>query len=86
MTILDAIHDPLLFKPLFKTLDSWTSWLCVLRATFALEMSEADLTRFTKLSGRETPPSTRSKRVGWWSDVRWIGWILWRRSRVVAKW
>ena len=56
MTILDAIHDPLLFRPLFNSLDSWRAWLVVLRAIFALPMTEEERAIFTELSGRETPP------------------------------
>jgi hypothetical protein len=56
MTILDAIHDPLLFKPLFKSLDTWRAWLVVLRAVFALEMNDEERTIFNHLTGRETPP------------------------------
>jgi hypothetical protein len=36
MTILDAIHDPLLFRPLFKDLASWRTWLTTLKAIFGL--------------------------------------------------
>lgn len=56
MTILDAIHDPLLFRPLFKSLDTWRAWFVVLKAIFALEMTHEERTTFTKLSDRETPP------------------------------
>lgn len=55
MTILDAIHDPHLFRPLFKDLASWRAWFCVLRAIFALPMEEADLLLFRQLTGREAP-------------------------------
>lgn len=56
MTILDAIHDPLLFRPLFKSLDTWKAWFVVLKAIFALEMIHEERTLFTQLTGRETPP------------------------------
>lgn len=56
MTILDAIHDPLLFRPLFKSLDTWQPWMVVLKAVFGLPMNEADLTLFKHLTGREAPP------------------------------
>ena len=36
MTIIEAIQDPALFRPLFRNLDSWRAWLVVLRAIFAL--------------------------------------------------
>ena len=57
MTIIDAIQDPNLFRPMFRSLDTWKSWLCVLRAIFALPMEEADLLLYTQLTGRDTPPS-----------------------------
>jgi hypothetical protein len=65
VTILDAIHDPLLFRPLFKDLATWNSWLIVLKAIFALPMDETDRTVFTSLTGRTTPPATQV-RESWW--------------------
>jgi hypothetical protein len=59
MTIIDAIHDPHLFKPLFKDLSTWSSWLTILKAVFALPMDEEDRALFTTLTGRETPPATQ---------------------------
>ena len=57
MTILDAIHDPQLFRPLFKSLDSWRAWFVVLTALFALPLQEADRVLFASLTGRQTPPA-----------------------------
>jgi hypothetical protein len=57
VNIIQAVHDPLLFKPVFRNLDTWKSWLCILRAVFGLEMDEADRALFTTLTGRETPPA-----------------------------
>jgi hypothetical protein len=57
VTIIQAIEDANLFRPLFKNLDTWRAWLCVLRAVFALPMEEADRELFTTLTGRETPPT-----------------------------
>lgn len=56
MTILDAIHDPNLFRPLFKNLGTWRAWLVVLKALFALPMDDTDRAVFTTLTGREAPP------------------------------
>lgn len=56
MTIIDAIQDTSLFRPLFKNLDTWRTWLVVLKAIFALPMDEAETALFTQLTGRETPP------------------------------
>ena len=56
MTILDAITDHNLFRPLFKSFDSWRAWLTVLRAIFAMPMPEQDLPLFQQLTGRQAPP------------------------------
>lgn len=58
MTIIDTITDAALFKPLFRDLSTWANWLTVLRAVFALPMTDAERILFTQLSDRETPPTT----------------------------
>ena len=63
MTILDAIGDANLFRPQFKTLDTWKSWLVILRAIFGLPMDEEERKVFTALSGRETPPETQAEEA-----------------------
>lgn len=57
MNILDTIHDAKLFRPLFKTLGTWKTWIVVLKALFALPMTEEDLHLFQQLTGRQTPPA-----------------------------
>ncbi len=57
MTIIDAIHDPNLFRPLFKHLDTWRAWLVVLKAIFAIPMTEDERVLFTQLTSRTTPPT-----------------------------
>ena len=64
MTILEAIHDHNLFRPLFKNLDTWRAWLVVLKAIFALGMTEEERTIFKELSGRETPPEPPTELLG----------------------
>ncbi len=56
MTIIEAVEDELLFKPLFRDLSTWKSWFTVLKAIFALEMTEEERTLFTQLSSREASP------------------------------
>jgi hypothetical protein len=56
MNIIEAIEDEQLFRPLFKSLDTWNSWLVILKAIFALEMTDEERKVFTSLTGRETPP------------------------------
>lgn len=55
MTIIEAIQDPQLFRPLFKDLATWQSWFVVLKAIFGLKMTEEERTLFTQLTGRDTP-------------------------------
>jgi hypothetical protein len=57
MTIIDAIHDPNLFRPLFKNLGTWRTWFVVLKAIFAIPMTEEERVIFTQLTGRTTPPA-----------------------------
>lgn len=57
MTIIDTIYDWNLIRPLFKNLDTWLFWFVVLKAIFALPMSEEELRIFRQLTGRATPPT-----------------------------
>lgn len=57
MTIIDAIHDPNLFRPLFKHLDTWRAWFVVLKALFLIPMTEEERLLFTALTGRTTAPT-----------------------------
>jgi hypothetical protein len=72
MTILDAIHDPQLFRPLFKNLDTWRTWFVVLKAIFALPMTGEELVLFTHLTGRTTPPPEQVQE-GWFIKGRRAG-------------
>lgn len=72
MTILDAIHDPQLFRPLFKNLDTWQTWFVVLRAIFALPMTQDDRLLFHHLTGRTTPPREQVQE-GWFIKGRRAG-------------
>jgi Terminase large subunit, T4likevirus-type, N-terminal len=59
VTIIQAIKDPALFRPLFRSLDTWRSWMTVLKAIFALPMNQAERVQFTQLTVRETPPTVQ---------------------------
>jgi hypothetical protein len=63
--IIEAIKNPKLFGslPRFKKLDSWASWLVVLKAIFGLPMTEQDIGIFQRYSGRAFPPPTGSKET-----------------------
>ena len=63
MTIIQAIEDEQLFRPLFKDLATWKSWLVLLRAIFALEMTDEERTIFKELSGRESPPEKQAEEA-----------------------
>jgi len=56
MTIIEAIEDKELFGSLFKSLDSWRAWLVVLKAIFALQMTDEERQVFKELTGRENAP------------------------------
>lgn len=56
MDIISAIFDKNLFKPLFKNLETWASWIVFLRAIFALPMSKDELALFKQCTGRQNPP------------------------------
>lgn len=63
MTILDAVHDPLLFRPLFKNLDTWQAWFVVLRSVFGLPMTAEDLLLFRELTGRDASAGAFDRRL-----------------------
>jgi hypothetical protein len=54
--IIQAIHDKHLFRPLFKDLDTWRSWMVFLKALFALAMDQEEFTLYQQCTGRQTPP------------------------------
>src|SRR5262249_52256974 len=57
ITIVDAIRSPRLFGclPRFKSLDTWTAWLVVLKAIFGLPMTAEDLAIFHYNTGSRSP-------------------------------
>ena len=57
MNIIKAINDPHLFKPLFRDLKTWASWVVFLKALFALAMTGSELAIYRQCTGREKPPS-----------------------------
>ena len=56
LTILDAMDDPKLFGPWFRS-KSWGAWRAFLAALFALEMSPEDAGVFARHTGRQTAPT-----------------------------
>lgn len=78
MNIIEAIEDENLFKPIFGDLITWQSWLVVLKALFALEMSPNEMEIYSQLTGRTTAPTERASE-GWFVTGRRSG-----KSRIVA--
>lgn len=64
MSIVEAIHDENLFKPLFRDLRTWAAWIVFLKALFALEMTADELTLYQTCTGRENAP-TIAFREAW---------------------
>src|SRR5262245_57821362 len=62
-TIIEAIKNGKLFGslPRFKSLETWTTWLVVLKAIFGLPMTPDDLVIFNRHTGRSSPPVGGSK-------------------------
>ena len=67
MNIVDAIRNERLFKPIFKDLKTWSSWLVLLKALFGLRMSRDDLPLYRRCTGRENPPQHPLKEL--WAIV-----------------
>jgi hypothetical protein len=55
-TLIDFIDDPAILGPHFEG-PSWDRWRAVLKATFALPMTERDLALFREVAGDRTPPT-----------------------------
>ena len=58
MNIIDALVDVHLFRPLFRDLSTWRAWFIVLKAIFALEMTQSERDIFVGLTHRNTPPTS----------------------------
>jgi hypothetical protein len=60
MNIIEAIHDPRFFRPVFRDLDTWGAWFTYLRALFGLPLNmvkEGKL--YEGCTGLETMPGKR---------------------------
>lgn len=58
LTLLEAIRDPNLFKPFFRSHASWAAWLSFIAALFGLPMSEEQLEIYRRCTNRETEPTS----------------------------
>jgi hypothetical protein len=64
--IADAMNDPQLFGPAFAG-PSWDAWRTVAKALEAKPLQPADLVRFQRCTGRQTPPAVPPREV--WMPV-----------------
>ena len=63
LSIIEAINDPNLFRPLFKDLGSWAAWQVFLKALLALPMTEAEQGIFRECTGREALPGQPAREA-----------------------
>jgi hypothetical protein len=78
LSIIDVLEDDESLGAAFGDLSTWSNWLVVLKALFALPMGKADLRTFEELTGRSRAPK---------SPAREFHGIIGRRSgksRIVA--
>jgi hypothetical protein len=59
MNILDAIRDPKVFAPHFRS-ETWNAWFAFLAALFALPMTDEQLEVYQQHTGRSSPPTAPS--------------------------
>ncbi len=57
--ITQAISDPNLFGPWFKTQNTWTNWKVFLKAVFGEKMTNAEFDIFQEYTDREKAPSSQ---------------------------
>src|SRR5262245_34754541 len=62
MTIVEAIHDPALFWPWFRT-QSWRAWETFLAALFGLPFDEDAAALYHKYTGRNTSPAEQAREA-----------------------
>jgi phage terminase large subunit-like protein len=60
--IIDFVSDDHLLGPFFRG-ESWDRWRAVLRAAFALPMTERDLALFREVAGDRAPPTRRVREL-----------------------
>ncbi|UCG11478.1 MAG: terminase family protein [Deltaproteobacteria bacterium] len=56
MDIISAINNEKLFKPIFKDIETWSSWIVLLKALFALKMSKPERILYQQCTGRQKSP------------------------------
>ena len=63
MTIIEAIHDPNLFRPWFRDLSSWRAWLAFLKLVFALPRNGGEAEILQRITGRQRLPEGPSNEA-----------------------
>jgi hypothetical protein len=66
-TVDRSITDPNLLGAALGNPGTWANWLCVLRAAFAVPMTESDIARFAEIAGGRHPPAHRVREL--WAVV-----------------
>src|SRR5277367_60825 len=61
-SIVSALRDPALFQPWFKG-GSWNAWGAVLKAAFALPLTDGEAATFKALAGGRKPPTKRVREL-----------------------
>jgi hypothetical protein len=62
LTILDAFNDERLFKPWFRG-DSWNNWRTILKAAYALPMTDDEVAFFKSIAGDRDPPTSQAREL-----------------------
>jgi hypothetical protein len=62
LSIIDAVHDPQLFQPWFRT-SSWAVWFTFLKTLFALSFNESDAVAYRHHTGRELTPEQECREA-----------------------
>ena len=78
MSIDRALADHRLLGSALGNLDSWATWLVVLKAAFGLPLVDAELANFRKIAGDRPPPGKQVREL-WAVVARRSG-----KSRVAA--
>jgi len=63
MNIIEAIHNEKLFRPIFRDLETWRSWIVLLKALFALPMDALEFELYQKCTGRQKLPEKEFKEL-----------------------
>ena len=58
-----AVTDRNLLGAALGDATSWQTWLAVLRAAFALPLSDSDAERFSRAAGARAPPTRRVREL-----------------------